>query len=34
VWKNHSVVIRTVLKGLLCSDPTKRMTASDALALL
>lgn len=34
VWKNHSVVIRTVLKGLLCSDPTKRMTAAEALALL
>jgi serine/threonine protein kinase len=34
VWKNHSVVIRTVLKGLLSSDPTKRMTASQALDLL
>lgn len=34
VWKNHSSAIRTVLKGLLCSDPTKRMTADDALALL
>jgi serine/threonine protein kinase len=34
VWKNHSGVIRTVLKGLLHGDPTKRMTASQALALL
>ena len=34
VWKNHSGVIRTVLKGLLRGDPTKRMTASEALALL
>lgn len=34
VWKNHSVVIRTVLKGLLCSNPTNRMTASKALELL
>ena len=34
VWMTHSVKIRTVLKGLLASDPTKRMTASEALALL
>ena len=34
VWKVNSGVIRTVLKGLLCSDPTKRMTADEALALL
>jgi serine/threonine protein kinase len=34
VWKAHSGLIRTVLKGLLCSDPTKRMTAAEALALL
>jgi hypothetical protein len=34
IWKNHSGVIRTVLKGLLQSDPTKRMTAAEALELL
>jgi len=34
VWKFHSVKIRTVLKGLLSSDPTKRMTADEALAIL
>jgi len=34
VWMTHSVKIRTVLKGLLNSDPTKRMTAAEALALL
>lgn len=34
VWKNHSAVIRTVLKGLLHSDPTERMTAEQALKLI
>ena len=34
VWKNHSSVIRSVLKGLLCSDPRKRMTAKEALVLI
>jgi hypothetical protein len=34
VWKNHSSVIRSVLKGLLHSDPTMRMTAKEALAII
>jgi serine/threonine protein kinase len=33
VWKNHSTIIRIVLKGLLHSDPTERMTAEQALKL-
>ena len=30
-WKKHGSVIRTVLKGLLQSNPTMRMTAAEAL---
>jgi serine/threonine protein kinase len=33
IWKEDSLVIRTVLKGLLHSDPTKRLTAEEALKL-
>jgi hypothetical protein len=32
-WKQHSVLIRNVLKGLLQTDPRERMTATEALAL-
>ena len=34
VWKNNSSKIRTVLKGLLHSNPIKRLTAEEALDLL
>jgi serine/threonine protein kinase len=34
VWKNNSNKIRTVLKGLLHSNPIKRLTAEEALDLL
>lgn len=30
-WKKHGSIIRTVLKGLLLSNPTMRMTAAEAL---
>lgn len=33
-WMANSRTIKTVLKGLLCVDPTKRMTAETAVKLL
>jgi hypothetical protein len=32
-WKQHSVLLRNVLKGLLHSEPRARMTAAEALEL-
>lgn len=34
VWKQHSIVLRHVLKGLLETDPRKRLLAGQALEML